>query len=552
MFLKNDITLNKKEIEIQYFKLEQMNEFNYLIVLLANKALEKKGNFDVLLKEFTKGNNDLYLILKKRFKENFKVNVNEFIKVKDKIELSMKTTKKAINKEDQIEIYWWKELNLYFYENKFLSETEIKEIYSRKYNTENIELINIEIINDKNRKNKIEKFDFILNDELTKFNLLNIRDNINNKIINELIENIANKSYEFLPENNKFPTIENWNPKLKQLARNYEENKGNYIEIINLEEKLIKENLKIEMNILKGNVSIIINNFSIYKKIPFVEEEEFSFDDFRSNNLYQKILILMDKKKKLFNESFYKYLIKYATTIEEFILIKEYIGYKYNKDGAIKKINLMIENDIDIINDENFIEFEMFERMIKSEFINYYKYLNHFHRKIINKIPENKKISLLNEIYLKNNKSLNKIDEKWIIDFRSDRQNIFDQIRNKISNFTTERGWIQEINEKLTKIKKDVDDKNFSENIEIQKKINNIRNLVNISAHFTEKEKKKNKIDDYIIKHFNNILLIKEKFLKAKIDVVANNKLNYEDLNFLDSIKEYINKTKKEIEKYVK
>ncbi len=552
IFIKNNLEYEVKKFTIYYYEILSINDFSFLTILLANKAIEEKIDLSKLFKDFTKGDNDYYLLLCKRFEKLFQVEIKNFLEIKDKIIISKEQKKQLKNKTDDKLINYNKTLNKFLFENKFWNKEDLISYLSEQYNTNFRKFIDIKIFNS-DEENNIILEDFNLSNNLSLFSLRNIKNSNNKTILKLLIDDLKKRSYSFLPKNinNISKKIIKFNENLKQIKREYIKNKSPFIEIINFEDHLLhsKIDFKLELNLSRNNEEIILSRIFIYMNVPFVDELILKFNEFRDKENYDEIVNIIFNNFENINSKFKELFLKYSSTKKEFLIIKKYIEYKINIKYSLDKINLMIKNNINFIDDINFIENDMYDLMIRSRFIDYYKFVNHFYPRLILRMLESKKVSLLTEIYLKDSKILSDYDYKWISNFINDKKRIYNQLNDKAVSFISERGWSDDLNSKIKKYNKNKDDEVLDENILNDAKF--WRNAINFFAHFSQKPSKSDeKNQKKVFDRYSKLEDIKKKFLNIEKNNYNTYNISLSDLNYLDQIKEDLNKFKIKENKY--
>ncbi len=547
IFIKDKFEYEVKKFIVHYYEIESISDFSFLVILLANRAIENNEELTELFYRFTRGDNDYYLLLNKRFESLFNgVNSKDFLKIKEVIMESKKQKKQFKKSTHDLKIKYNKWINKFLYEELFWSKEELINHISKNYNNKTKEFISIDIYDD-NQELIVKVEEFNLSNDFSYFNIRN-QFNLNNKyVLDILIENIKNKAYSLLPKNIIYISnhVTNNDDELKQIERSYFENASPFIELINFEdyENNPKFNFKLELNLGRNNEEIIFSEINIYKDVPFVREKRISYGEFKLKENYLEIINYLFNNFQNISDKFKELFIKYSDTKEEFELIKKYINYKLNINKTLQKIDLMIKNKVDFINDINFVENDIYYSMIKSEFKNYYKFIVFFYPELIDTMEESKKVSLLSEVNLNGRELLLKRDLNWINEYINDKRKIYDQIGIKTGKFVGERGFITEVKKNIDSYKRS-DENNILEP-SIESEVSFWNRVINFFAHFSQETKKGDrKNQKNVYSKYEKLSDLKIRFLKIKTNDYSTYDISDLDLNYLDKILEDFNKFK--------
>lgn len=526
--IKKGINFQKYEFDIFYYEKETFSDFEYLILTMTIQAFDKKIELLDLIDKFTKGENDIKVLLVRKFKSIFKVDINSFRQIEDLARKMLKEEQKLKDVHAIKNVPFNNDLELFFLKNEFLNEKEMIKILSLPYKKNKsyvyvkttVKKLEIGEINNKRKsEEEIEKkidIDFQLNLNFETFNVLNLNNIKNKNIINELKEILLKKSNDFISfKHENFKSIKEIDNSFKTITRKYGVG-SNYSQLG--EYGSIIKNTMVEYYSI--NKEIISTLFFEYKKIPFIQENIISYEKFKTQAEFNELLKLLENSNFKFSNSFEREFIRNANTLEEFNIIKNKNWYQLDEKYIYNLIPEMIKFRVNLINDEFVVKTKFVNHHFHTNKIELYSFLNcFFPKEEFKDISETKKIEILYDVYKKNSSLLNKEHHKFIEEKIKNYNFINETINKKISSISAMRGEINSEIERLEKIKKSLNVE--EEKISYVEKISKImeRNCLfkkygNFFTHI--KESKEFKGDIREIKNYNEL------FLNLKKDILKN------------------------------
>ncbi len=187
--VKTKLNFHKYDFTINYYENQSITDFEFLIILMISEAVEKNVNLLSVITEFTKGENDIKLLIEKRFQSLFKTTIDNYKTIVHQAKEMETQTKKLVPVKKNVEILYEPNLKLFFYNNEFKDENQIKNDLSIEIlNNKNLTFNNIDI--SKLDKTIIEWVDIQLSSNFDKFNILNLSNQTNKTILKYSIESL--------------------------------------------------------------------------------------------------------------------------------------------------------------------------------------------------------------------------------------------------------------------------------------------------------------------------------------------------------------------------
>ncbi len=446
--VKTKLNFNKHEFVINYFEVETVTDFEYFIILLVNKAINENIDLEKLILEFTKGESDLALLIRKRFEVLFKVETDkykEIEKMAKEMEELTRTLRPAIKK---VMVPFYEEFNKYLFDEQWIEKQQLESIFEDKYSNNDyvFDKISINLIEDE----LIQRIDFKLNDDFETIDTLNLKNIHNDVTINKIKKELVEEAQEFLSfKVSEIMTIDKRKDNLDFINRNFGD-KSQYIELFPFNKQLEQKTLEYDFG---SDKKFILTEFIKYKGIPLIETKRFSYDKLREpEDIMDKLLELVKTKSDSLSKRFLEDFLINAKTKNELLVVKDTNLYSLNTRKSFNKINLMIETDVNIINDESIVFNEMFSYLKEDMPLQLYEYLNKFYGKDrFNGLTDKQKVSLIYYVYNNDSSVLNKVDNKFINDLLMSENLMANEIRSKIleisslrSDIDKMRDWVSE------------------------------------------------------------------------------------------------------------
>ncbi len=123
---KIKLKLSEHNFSIKYFEIDSISDIEYFIVLLVNKAADSKKELSEIIKNFTKEDNDLKLIIEKKFEKLFNKNIEEYKEIIEQAKAMKEETKKLIPSKENKTYLFDENLGLYLYDSEYKNEEFIK------------------------------------------------------------------------------------------------------------------------------------------------------------------------------------------------------------------------------------------------------------------------------------------------------------------------------------------------------------------------------------------------------------------------------------------
>ncbi len=586
--LTKKLKVKKANYEIRFFEVETLTDLNFMIIKFALLALEEGKTFKEKALEFTGNENDLYCLLVKRLEIILKLKKYEKIEEDDSelLKSRQKDLQKMYDEKKKYNVAFKNETIYYFDEiDKFYKENDKNSLY---------DLNDIENVfkNDFKHSNKIYDSIRLLNDDEVNDDEDDYDDELNKPIEEnfDLLVKKDFKSFQFLKDKNEenFYSINI----LEEIKTDYKKITQNNIERSFLElivpineitsEKILIRNLKIKENIdnvflskdfSKQNSSvfeitpkneIIITNLFNYEGIIFSKENKITFKEFKSNLSYYEALFSWIENN-ISSDNFHtieklkRLILKEAETREDFLFIKRNVNYKLDIKSSLEKVPLMNQYKINFINEneKDFIGFEMYNKMINDSFVEYYKYIKTFNYLFLDIMNESKKITLFSKIFNFNKNILTKEDLEWFVNFKESKNLLEKRIIELVSSFSTKRGIVDQLlNNFNENIKKNNGKEENIEKDKITNELEDWKRVCNFFVHLNDKNQKQYKKDEKVIKEkYNKLPEIKNKIHQISSNDLKSNKLEEEDLNYVQdivlSLDEFID-SKKDLKEFKK
>ncbi len=499
------INFEVRELTTNYFSIDTLTDFEYWVVLLTNKAIQEGKDFNQVVTEFVGEENDLCLLITKRFETLFQgspENIDDFKEQAKEMEELTVTLKPSI---DTMKIPYLKELDLYLFNNELRDLDYIKEIIKEQYNTRDkkfrntIEKITDEIV--------AENIDVEIAEDFSEFNILNIKSCKNCSIISSIIEKVKETASSKISFDIKLISNDllEYNEDYKIPDRHYGE-KSPYQQMLNIDS--YEENSILEFDFTNEG-RYLVTNFVNYKGVPLVKENTYSISEFKDSDKYIKFIDTLSHFYSELNKKYVEWFIKNATTKEELMFIKDNNAYALNKKSSFDKLKLMIDTDVNIINDELIVKTELIDVYIKTDPMLLYTFLKTFYpESSFNDVASNKKNEILYNVYKEDSSILTKQHLNEIESIIKDSNLAFEYLNNEIKGFSELRS---DIKDGLDKIKKTLKDETLNQEYvspltdkEVQLGV--YKRIANFFVHIGDNDKSYKK-DDKAVKEYNSKLI---------------------------------------------
>lgn len=538
--LNADFNFNKHEFKIDYYEIESITDFEYLIILMTLETQNTNKNLEEIIEKFTKEDNDLKLIIERRFEKIFSTKIDNFNDIiEDAIKMELET-KRLIPSVTNMTLHYLPEVQKYLFENKFITEKDVMEIIQNKYNTNKtmFKQTNL-IISDEDKKISIPS---IIYDDFSRIDILNLEKIKNEELIKVLIEKISKDTEEYFDDSQLL--IREMN-KLEEdflVIKRFYGAKSTKIEISKFDNLISNSILEFDFNY---NGRYVVSEFAKFKGLTLVKEATYSFEEFRKKENYKKFIDYLKDCSDEISDKFFEKFIENVNTEEEIEFIKDSSLYQKNKIASFNLINKMNDFNINIISDDLIALTEFFDFHMNSNPYLIYDYIQKFYKKSWKKEVAPKKVNdLLINIYNNDSKKLTDEDRATIEELISNSNLIKDSIDQGLKDIASMRS---DIKNKIEALESDID-KLSDEEIEsveiindIISNLNNFKRITNFIVHIKDPEGKEYKKDIKIAKSFDPTLIeLKKKLLLASKDEFLYNDFDGSYIESLRKLKKAI------------
>lgn len=538
--IKSKIKFEKHNFDIFYYDVESVTNFEYLIVVMAIEAIEKKKLLSKVIEEFTDGANDLQLLLIKRFESMFEVSVEDFKLVEDQIKAMDKETKKLIPAKASNQLLYEPNLNLYLLgDSKLVDLEQIKASLAKPYSDVNNYVFN-KIVCERTDINEDKTLDFELDNDLKSFSLLNLVDNDNQIILKELIDNLIIKSNDLINfEYDEFNIVKDINASLSTLSRKYGTGSA-FIQLSRYDDVIPNSILEFD---LTHNGKFILTEFYEYMNVPLIKENIFTFEEFRNNNLYNKLLNILRNKETEIDDTFKRQFLLNVNIKEEFELVREMNWYTFDEKFTFNQIDKMIKFKINMINDDIVIKNKFVNQHVVDNQVKLYEFLTTFFgEENFKDISEKKVLDILYWTFKKDSSKLLKKDYKKIEEAIKKFNLVNESISEKVKSISSMRSEINSEIDRLNDLKSKIDNdlesnEYFEECCELLDEISPLKRLGNFFVHILDSEEKSYANDIKAIKKYNKLFIdLKTDYRKYFKLEFSNESMNPEYINILNEL----------------
>lgn len=527
--LNTKLKFQKHKFNIDYYEVDSITDFEYLIILLTIDANDKKITLDENLKSFTNGDNDLKLLMEQRFESMFKTKVDSFLSVIDQAKSMVEETKKLNPAKSHEEIYYAPHLDLYLHNNKLISKSETEKELRKPYKENSSYVFNKMSVDDVDTE-AYASLDFSLSEKLDSFNVLNLENQNSKEVIDSLKESLRVRTDEFIDFDHKeFKSIRKLTDDHKVLTRKY--GKSSNLTQIGEFESIDKDSL-LEYD-YSNDGKFILSEFINFGKITFVIENKYSFSEFRETKQYSKLLDLLINNGNDLGDAIIKEFIKNSNSLEEFEIIKNNNWYKLDEKRIFDNISIMNDLNINLINDELIVKSKFVDHHFNTNKVELYKFLLNFYKKDRFKdMAETKVLEILYSVYKKDSSLLNKNDYKMIESKLKEFNLVNETIERIINDIASMRSAVNSEIERLEGISKSINIEDSSTDIldsinSTLEKMRTLKRFGNFFVHIRDAEDKSYEKDMRAIKKENKL------FIKLKSDLIKNQNIEFapENLN---------------------
>ncbi len=494
-----------REFTINYFIRDSLTDFEYWVILLTNHAIQKRKSFEDVVKEFVGEDNDLSLLITKRFETLFKGKpdrIREFKEQAKEMEELTITLKPSIA---TMELYYLKELDLYLMEEQLITLNEVERTIEEEYSTKKKKFNNV--IENKTDKTKSINVDVEISNNFKTFNIFNIEGcknaNIISIITEEMKEASLNKlSFDIDKITNK---MRKYDEDYKVIDRHFGD-KSPLHQILGIN---TFDNSKVLEFDFSGKGRYVVTDFAIYQGVPLIKEEVYEASEFKKLETYAGYINILSVSYSDLSKKYIEWFIANSDTAKELTFIKETNAYAVNKKESFNKIKTMLDVGVNIINDEIIVKTELIDKYIKEDPILIYKYLTTFYKKkSFVDVTVEKKNEILYNVYNSDSSILLKQDLKEIEDIIKESNLAFEYINKEINGFSSLRSDIKEGLDRIKDILKDetLDDEYISKLTDKEVQLNMYKRIANFFVHIGDNDKSYKK-DDKAVKEYNSKLI---------------------------------------------
>lgn len=550
--LNTKLKFDKHKFNIDYYEVDTITDFEYLIILLTIDAFEKNITLEKSIETFTKGENDLKLIMVKRFESLFKTKIGSFKTIIDQAKSMAEETKKLNPAKTFEEIYYAPHLSLYLHDNKLISRSEIETKLIEPYKN-NLQFVFNNISLEPLSTEAYASLDFELGEKLDSFNVLNLSNQNSEEILKTLKATLKERSENYIDFNWVDRKVVNvLSDKYKVLNRKY--GIGSSLTQVG-EFNSIYDGTLLEYD-FSGEGRFIITEFVEYEDIPFIIDNELDYSNFKESIHYNKLLDLFKNIEYNPGDALIKVFINHSNTKEEFEIIKSKNWYMLDEKRVFDYIHLMTRFNINLINDDFIVKSKFIDHHFNSNKVELYKFLLNFYGDDKFEDVSRVKVSeILYSVYKKDSSILTKKDYDQI-EWELKEYNVVNETtKGIVKNIASMRSSITKEIERLEGIAKSADvDESYDEIVEKAnedlKDIRPFKRIANFFVHITDPENKKYESDLRAIKKENKLFLnLKKDLTKNQNLEFSTEKLNEDYIPLLEEMEQkfidIINKTKK-------
>ena len=537
---KIKLELLEHNFSIKYFEIDSISDIEYFVVLLVNRAADSKKELSEIVKNFTKEDNDLKLIIEKKFEKLFNKNIEEYKEILKQAKAMKEETKKLIPSKENRTYLFDNNLGLYLYDSEYKDENFIM-AKLEEYISENKNWMFDQIDIEQTSKIKAVDIEVSISNELTKVNLAGLEDVQNKETVDNVINNLSNETIKFVnfdPSNveifSKIPAD------YKLVDRNFnEDSKFTLLSDINdLEDSLI-------MEYDLGSSKYILSKFASTKNILFYLEKKYDRDELLNNfNVNDIIKVLEDNFEEIPNK-YISDLIRNSKTKEELSFIREKGLYQVDKKASFLITEVMINEEINIITDDVVVKGEMFDQLSINNQLQLYRYLNIFYNDDkFDDISDKKKNNLLLSVFNIESTSLSKKDYEYTSELIKNTENIKQTLKDLIMDIASMR---PDLTKKRDAIQNEIETLDSSdvekseELIKLEQKISDFRRITNFFVHIYDGQSKKYKKDEKVVKDLNPKLMdLRQEVNKGNTNNIVDFEIYGEYILILDNIKSKI------------
>lgn len=513
IMVKTKLNLTKYDFVINYFENESITDFEYLIILMTNEAIDKKIELSTLIKDFTKGENDVKLLIEKRFKSLFKTTVDKFKDISVQAKKMESETKRLVPAKENVEILYEPNLKLFLHNKEFKNERQLKKELSYKIES-NKNLTFNNVVAHEGEEVTVETFDIELSPKFDKFNILNLEKQKNQEILDVTIKTLKEETEKYIEfDSNDIISLPKYDESYGQILRSYG-SKTRYANLVGFDEFWNESILEFDYS---GIGFFVMSIFKKWNEVVLVNEIKYNIDDFKSNkSYYDDFLEYFENNSDKIPVKFQELFLEKVSTKKEMKLAEEINLFTINKKIAISKISEMIKFNINLITDEYVAKNELVDYHISNNQIELYKYLDNFYGK--NKfvdIGEKRKKEILYSVFKSDSSILTKLDHKEISSMVKDSDYIKEKIIDTIAAISSLRSPIKESIDNIESHLKndDLSSDEFISATELKSSLDNFRRITNFFVHIRDKEGKDYKKDIKAAKEYN------EKFIDLRSDI---------------------------------